>query len=148
MPVLVLPAVVLPLISRHSVVSPWAEPESARIPARAAFVVIGAATVLLITRAVIVLPESRTIGKMPGPSLPITLLPEIIVECVPAPRSFGSSVPTAIPAQPTALFALMKLFCTVDVMVTGPSICISIAMQSMFRIRFAAVPLLETLKLP
>ena len=68
--------------------------------------------------------------------------------CVPAPRSLGSSVPTAIPAQPTALLALMKLFWTVDVIVTGPSTCISIAMQSMFRMRFAAVPLFETLKLP
>ena len=67
---------------------------------------------------------------------------------VPAPRSFGSSVPTAIPAQPTALLALMKLFWTVEVIVTGPSICISIAMQSMFRSRFAAVPLFEMLKLP
>ena len=85
---------------------------------------------------------------MPGPSVPMTLLPEMSVVWVPAPRSLGSSVPTAIPAQPTALLALMKLFWTVDVMVTGPSICISIAMQSMFRIRFAAVPLLETLKLP
>src|SRR5688572_14524659 len=73
---LVLPAVVLPLISRQSVVSPVDEPESTRIPARAAFVVIGAATVLLRTLAVIVLPESRTIGKMPGPSVPMTLLPE------------------------------------------------------------------------
>ena len=52
----------------------------------------------------------------------------------------GSSVPTAMPAQPTALLALMKLFWTVDVMVTGPSTCISIAMQSMFRRRFAGRP--------
>ena len=95
-----------------------------------------------------VLPESRTIGKMPGPSVPITLLLEIVVVWVPAPRLFGSSVPTAMPAQPTALLALMKLLLTVEVMVTGPSICISMAMQSMFRIRLAAVPLLETLKLP
>ena len=83
----VLPAVVLPLISKHIVVSPVADPESTRIPARAAFVVIGAATTLLRTRAVIVLPESRTIGKIPGPSVPITLLAEINVVWVPAPRS-------------------------------------------------------------
>ena len=51
----------------------------------------------------------------------------------------------AIPAQPTALLALMKLFWTVVVTVTGPSAWSSIAMQSMLRIRFAAVPLLETL---
>ena len=88
---------------------------------------------MLRTLAVMVLPESRTIGKMPGPSVPITLLPEISVVWVPAPRSFGSSVPTAIPAQPTALLALMKLFCTVEVIVTGPSIWTSIAMQSMLR---------------
>ncbi len=53
-----------------------------------------------------------------------------------------------MPAQPTALLALMKLFCTVVVIVAGPSACSSIAMQSMLRIRFAGVPLLETLKLP
>src|SRR5207248_2337992 len=82
----VLPAVVLPLICKHSVVLPTAEPESTRIPARAADVVIGAATVLLSTFAIIVLFEPRTIGKMPGPSVPITLLPEIVVVWVPAPR--------------------------------------------------------------
>jgi hypothetical protein len=109
---LVLPAVVLPLISRHVFVLPTEEPESTRMPARAAFVVIGAATALLRPRAVMVLLEARTIGKMPGPSVPITLLPEISVEWVPAPRSFGSSVPTAMPAHPTALLALMKLFWT------------------------------------
>ena len=56
-----------------------------------------------------------------------------------------TSVPMAIPEHPTALFAFMKLFWTVVVTVTGPSACNSIAMQSMFRMRLAAVPLLETL---
>jgi hypothetical protein len=121
-------------------VSPTAEPESTRIPARAALVVNGAATVLLRARAVIVLLEPRTIGKMPGPSVPITLLPEISVEWVPAPTAPGSSVPTAMPAQPTALFALMKLLLTVVVRFTGPSACSSIAMQSMFRSRFQRRP--------
>ena len=77
--VFVLPAVTLPLISRQIVVSPSAEPESTRIPARAAFVAIGAATVLFRIRAVMELPESRTIAKMPGPSVPMTLLPEMSV---------------------------------------------------------------------
>jgi hypothetical protein len=47
--VLVLPAVVLPLISAHGVVLPAEEPESTRRPARAAVVVFGAASVLLIS---------------------------------------------------------------------------------------------------
>src|SRR6266550_5454757 len=123
--VFVLPAVELPVIFRHMVVSPTAEPESTRMPARADDVVIGAATVLLRTLAIIVLFEPRTIGKMPGPSVPITLLPEMVVVWVPAPRPLGSSVPTAMPAHPTALLALMKLLLTVDVIVTGPSICTS-----------------------
>ena len=71
---------------------------------------MGAATVLLRTLAIMVLPEARTIGKMPGPSVPITLLPEIRRRVGTGARLFGSSVPTAIPAQPTALLALMKLF--------------------------------------
>jgi hypothetical protein len=37
---------------------------------------------------------------VPGPSVPMTLLPETVVVWVPAPASCGSSVPMAIPAQP------------------------------------------------
>ena len=72
--VFVLPAVVFSLISRQRVVSPAAEPESARIPARAALVAIGAATVLLSTFAVTELLEAETTTKIPGPSVPIYLV--------------------------------------------------------------------------
>src|SRR5688572_25678465 len=45
-PLFVLPAVVLPLMFRHTVLLLPVEPESTRMPARAEFVVLGAASVL------------------------------------------------------------------------------------------------------
>ena len=119
------------------------------MPARAAFVVIGAATVLL--RHLRRHRAARVADDREDP-WPVSAHDVVAGDHrrvrAGAEVRFGSSVPTAIPAQPTALLALMKLFCTVEVIVTGPSAWSSIAMQSMLRIRFAAVPLFETLKLP
>ena len=62
--VFVLPAVTLPLTFTHTVVCRSAEPESTRMPARAAFVAIGAATVLFRIRAVMELPSHGRSGSV------------------------------------------------------------------------------------
>ena len=127
-----------------------ADPESTRMPARAAFVVLGAATVLLRMWASMVavdVPRART--KMPGPSVPLMLLPLIVITTCASSVvvvAESASAPTAIPAEPTALLATMTLFEMVALRSVLPSACTSITTPSMFVIGFAAVPLLEMLK--
>src|SRR5215218_8539841 len=107
-PLLVLPAVVLPWMSRQSVTSLPDEPESTRMPARAALVVSGAATLLFETLAFIVHcePAPRAMTKMPGPSVLMMLLLVIFVVTVPllgVDARPSSSHPMAMPEETTAL---------------------------------------------
>src|SRR5919109_1378132 len=122
--VFVLPAVVFPEMLRQSVVSPAADPESTRMPARAAVVVAGAATVLFWIFWLSVQLEFRAIAKIPGPSVRLTLLPLIVEVSVPVSAvvvSESESHPIPMPDDATALFATIRLLFAMDVTVLSPN---------------------------
>ncbi|PYR55309.1 MAG: hypothetical protein DMF85_19870, partial [Acidobacteria bacterium] len=109
---LVLPAVVLPVMFAHKVVSPTEDPESTLMPALAAVVVFGAAKVLSLIVTFNVQDDPLAIAKMSGPSFWLTWLP--LTNAVMVPLSGvvvreSASHPGAMPAEPTALLETMKL---------------------------------------
>src|SRR5262245_5791071 len=96
-----------------------------------------------------VLPAPLATTKMPWPLVLLTWLPLIVVVTVPlSVVAAKPSVvrPTAMPADDTALLALIQLLLMVDDTVAGPNAVSSITTPSMFLIGAAEVPLFEMLK--